>query len=678
MCFWVVMRPLRRLFGLRCGLTNCPEEVVATFTTGDRCLTHLEDIAESKPTAVWDWKRLPDYEFDVPQLAAALDAAVCAQGAWSIVEEVEDRSCVLAGALSVERNHTATRADQRWLHWIATDPTEPNTVGQAILSRSTHRLPIGLLEEVLELLVHPRSVAFVSDVLWCATGTRQHALTAINAHLLCATDDTIATEHRASGTPIMNEDPDAHERHLNLRTWRFQLAHLERGMELAQTFNEQVGIAAFRERALRLLGVVDHTEREVVDLLEAVAPRLNDAPSWWDQAAEDETIRLEKLPNAPVTSLDRLFALRIARARAQKQTEMVGDLHRRHIRAYWHAAEITEAHSYMRSEWLRQACELAQKHAPDLLAEARSRHGAIDPTTDLTPASAEMPQELIDQEQQLAVIAVKHVAELTAFAETLESTAQRLMFVAAETVDLFKRIYETSDQYVNTPVNNMFTTITYGPNERIAVTEEQRVAHARKGQVWRHLQRELRLVAGPVAARILELFDPHEPWPTDSFELFDDTARTRLYRALELACADDFDTAVHLLAPLVERVVKRLAEASGARPVIPASSDGGRSNTGTLGTLLQTLAETTTLPAPLVAGLLFVTTADVMALSLPNGTALPAIEGLNLRNDVAHGTSTGTYNYAHFLLLLLCVGALGAITNTPDDRTGRPESPTAA
>ena len=72
------------------------------------------------------------------------------------------------------------------------------------------------------------------------------------------------------------------------------------------------------------------------------------------------------------------------------------------------------------------------------------------------------------------------------------------------------------------------------------------------------------------------------------------------------------------------------------------------------------------IPAPISAGLLFITTAEVMPLALPGEDPQPAIHGLNLRNDITHGSSRELHGYAEFVLLVLCVGVLGALrSNEP-------------
>ena len=58
----------------------------------------------------------------------------------------------------------------------------------------------------------------------------------------------------------------------------------------------------------------------------------------------------------------------------------------------------------------------------------------------------------------------------------LPNTADRLVFLAG-TTDLFRKIYETSDTYTTTPIQNSFQTIRYGVVERISSTEAEREAN---------------------------------------------------------------------------------------------------------------------------------------------------------------------------------------------------------
>ena len=601
-------------------------------------------------TEVLDWSSIPESFFDARDLAAELDRIVAGTEAFSIEEQLLLAPHVLAAALSLRVNWSDPHPRRRW-----------------VLDGAILEVPRKLLVEVASCVSNPRMIALLHDVLWCTYGEKDSALRAIEAHSVCATDPAVARELRASPALMVNVDAAAHERDRDHRTRSFQLSHLERALELAQVFQIGPTVATLHDHARSLIDSGLDTDA-TVDVLQATAPRSHDVPPWWDEVAEAETLRVEQLPiPPPIGLLRRLFSIRIKRAAAAKDHALVAELYRRHVRVYWRAAEACTAPSEERSWWLREAVEIATRKAPDVLQEARARYAALDPLADVRPTVVSMPipedveNRLMDYARRL----VQAVAELP-------STAHRVIFLAT-TVDLFERIYSTSDEYGSTPIQNAFTHIQHGPNERIASTPEERLARSRHEHVWRHLQLELTFFAKPVADKLLELFDPSATWPPNGFELFDETARRRLMRALQLGRDDDYDSAVHVLAPLIERVIRRLAEQSSVLPLIPAPSDGGRSNAGTLGALLQAVAEAGVIPVSVAAGLLFVTTADVMPLSVREADHRPAIFGLNLRNEISHGLSSKLLGEVHFLLLLLCVGQLASLT--AEDPASTPTSP---
>ena len=82
---------------------------------------------------------------------------------------------------------------------------------------------------------------------------------------------------------------------------------------------------------------------------------------------------------------------------------------------------------------------------------------------------------------------------------------------------------------------------------------------------------------------------------------------------------------------------------------------------GTLGTLLIGLSTTSDLPHDLLAGLLFVLTSDVPTLGDDTGVVRPVVDGLNLRNEIAHGEGEESINFSAALMLLLCASALGGL-----------------
>ncbi len=661
------MKPYMRKAWPECSTAGCDELAAATFDANSLCGSHSTSALErgSLPTAVWDWQALPNLKPDPSPLAASLDEIVTKVEARSVVEDFSDTGHILSGALSLEWNWETARPKDRWLHWVPCE-SNPQHLCSVVLTRKSHRLPVLLLSDVASLVQHPRARAFLNDILWCVTGKHPHALAATQAHKLCATDTALALEHRGRPARLINADPSERQRDLDLRTRQFQLSHLHRGLDLAHHFGLADIVDALRKHAHSLLGKPSGPA-EVVAILDASAPRRDDVPAWWDSVAEAETRRIEKRADgSALIWLDKLIDIRSERATATKNHPLVAALRRRQVLAYFYAADNSEAASYMRSGWLRKAADLAGRHVPDLVRDARARYSALDPKTDLKRRSIRIP---------VPDDLVQAVPEMVAQVASMPSTAERLTALS-DIGGLFSDIYKVSDQYVTTPLHNAFMSIEFGPNEQISASECDRIAHARREHVAGHLRLWLEIFGIPMLDRILKEFIVTEKWPADSFTFFDDVARARLVQALGLGRDGDWDTAVHLLAPLIERVVRRVAETTGARARIPAPPGGGRAKAGTLGVLLQALAESGQLPAPLVAGLLFVSTPEVMAMSVPGAAELPAIQGLNLRNTITHSIADEPHGQTDFLWLILCVGKLGQLSpNGCPTGTARAEAP---
>ena len=654
----------------RCLGEGCSLPIVATFGRLEEfaaCGQHVELAIEEYdlPTVVIDWEAVDADLFDPQVLAAQVDEAVSMSPAWSIDEVfAADLPHVLGEVLSVTSSADWPNAvpdlfeprpgpkpvDALWHRKVLLDPHDAMKRVEVPLTRNSHGLPLELLGSVADAVTEERSKALLCDVLWCATRNRSYALRAIDAHHACAADPDVAAAHRSVDPGIHFVDPVEDDRERDRATRRFQLSHLRRAVALSQVMNETDRLTALNDHGRSLVQTLSSDE-SAFEVLEAVGPHLGRVPDWWDGIMEAELLRIGILPNAPREPfLDLIFDMAANRALACKDPDLASRHRAAQIAAYWRALDLEDENGLTKGEWARHAHELAERYAPDLVNEARRRFDAIDRKGGMTVhrMEVELPPEIGAWRRSLVQCV-----------ERLPDTLQRLELFASS-VTLFTGFYVTSDQFVNTPFGNSITTISLEPMERVAATAAQREAHSRSEQVRRSLLHDLRLFGAPVVARILELFDPEEPWST-GFEFFDDVARRRLRRCIELCVAEDFDTAAHLLAPLSERVVKRAVRDIGLRPVVPAPSAGGKAMPGTLGTLLIGLSTTSDLPHDLLAGLLFVLTSDVPTLGDDTGVARPVVDGLNLRNEIAHGEGEESIKFSAALMLLLCASALGGL-----------------
>lgn len=645
---------------------------VATFGSEEAsrsCAQHFADAVSEFgiPTVVIDWESVDSAIFDPATLAAEVDLAVSTSMSCSVDEVfAADAPQVLGEVFALKSRLDWPAAvpgvwepprkirppDAFWQRQVARHPPAPVPRAWVPVTRnSSHNLPIELLADVASLVSEERSKAFLCDVLWCVTSSDSHAKSAIEAHYACATDAGVAKAHRAIESRCRNVDPLLEEVQRDQSTRQFQLAHLRRATVLAQVMNEDRHLEAIYTHARSLLSALT-VEESPFEILDACGTNLSRVPEWWDEALARELARLSEVSSTPRDPyLNPTFDLAADRARARKRSDEVLKLRTEQINIYWRAIDTQDESGPVKAEWARHACELADRDVPGLVKEARRRYDAIDKWDGI-----EARRDPVEIPPEIRAFATA----LVVWIERLPDTLSRLQLLASS-VDLFERFYETSDLYVHTPMQNSLMTFSVGPVERIAATAAQRESHSRKEQVHWRLVQQLALYSKPMFARILELFDPDEALE-DGFEFFDEAARHRLKRCLELCKHEDYDTAAHLLAPLAERVLKQAVRTIGIHPIVPAPSVGGKANPGTLGTLLIGLGTSAELPHDFIAGLLFVLTGDVPKLADDTHTARPAVDGLNLRNDICHGEGTGIFNFTTALVLLVCISALGGLT----------------
>ncbi|MFZ6003122.1 MAG: DUF4209 domain-containing protein [Actinomycetota bacterium] len=173
------------------------------------------------------------------------------------------------------------------------------------------------------------------------------------------------------------------------------------------------------------------------------------------------------------------------------------------------------------------------------------------------------------------------------------------------------------------PIQYLFTRMTIGPNNSLTRSTQGPDAQAEQALIDREAQQAslFSLFAVEILERIRERYGPiaaNTDWLKS--DLIDVSVASKIRRAIELYEADDPDSAASVLAPRLERIVRRLASAVGLTVTRSPDRHGRSGGVKGLGDLLGTLEGF--LPEPTRRYL---------------KVLLSEVTGLNLRNRIGHG-----------------------------------------
>ena len=415
-------------------------------------------------------------------------------------------------------------------------------------------------------------------------------------------------------------------------------------------------------RALRLADKLDRTEER--DWLERHAQGLcvnglpaavlaavifdpTKVPSWFDAEIEKCIAELEcaQTPPAAYGWYEMLRRIAVARANANDPTGQKRRNVEQRIGEWlvkW--ARDTQWPGYLRSEWARRGGELLADH-PQLQISAHTLHGTIDPGDgiDMITFRTQYPPEFVNPYRG----AVEHVMS------SLVTWDEQFRAISA----LFSIFYELPE-IEKFRIEDVWTHHSIGTVERVSSGVDGNRAARYSGAVNRRVCDDVLLAVAPLVRRVIDVL----PASVGSLsEYFDDLTCERLRHAAKLSSFGDFDTAVHLAVPLVERVCKAVNRTVGIRPIVPAPSSGGESRGGSLGAHVEALCRALPNGDAARVGLMFSLTRTV---STTVNDEQVSLDGLNVRNDPAHGEGDELFGAAHFAIVIACLSLLARVHQT--------------